>query len=518
MNTVKVIKDHIVFQARDVERVRKMFPDVKSSVLNGTNICAVPHTLGATRFFVNAGREVQSPLNTTYNWPGRFTPYDHQRVTSEFLALNSRAYCLSGMGTGKTNSALWTADYLMKEGEINKALIFAPLSTLDRVWAHEIFQTLPHRTYRIIHGTRDKRRALMEEDVDFYIINHDGANIIRDLLATREDIDHFIIDELAVYRNSQTKRWKVMFELLNRQGIARSAWGLTGTPTPNAPTDAFGQIRLLTPESYRWSFRKFRDETMNQVTQFRWVAKRTAADTVNKLMKPSIRFALEDCIDLPPTIYQEREAPLTAEQQKHYNELVKEAVTTVGQSLVSAVNAGVLLNKLVQAACGVLYGPNDEVLELDFGPRLSVLKEVIEGSNEKVIVFVPLTGTLNAIARELKKDWSVAIVDGNVPPNARNQIFREFSNDRDPHVLVANAGTMAHGLNLIAASTIVWYAPVHSNETYIQANARIVRPGQTNITNIVHIHGTSAERRIYSTLRERGRLQDVVLALAKGRG
>jgi SNF2 family DNA or RNA helicase len=514
---IRVVKDHIIFPTGNIEKVKAMFPEVLIGEVNGQSMCAVPHTINATRLFRNAGKEVPTPLVTKYPWPGRFTPYEHQVTTAEFLALNMRAYCLSGMGTGKTNAALWATDYLMKANEVGKTIICAPLSTLDRVWAHEIFQTLPHRTYRILHGSRERRRSMLEDDVDFFIINHDGLAIISDLLATRDDINHFILDELAVYRNAQTKRWKLMFELLNRQGIARSVWGLTGTPTPNAPTDAYGQAKLITPENCRGSFRKFRDETMNQITQYKWVPRAKASEKVNETMQPSVRYALEDCIDLPETIHQDRDAPLTSMQRKAHDDLVREAVTMVGEEQVTAVNAGVLLNKIVQAACGVMYGPDGSVLELDFGPRLNLLKEVIEECNEKVIVFVPLTGALRVIEKELSKDWSVGVVDGSVSPNKRNEIFRKFQMEDSPHVILANAGTMAHGLTLTAASTIVWYAPVHSNEIYQQANARIVRPGQTKVTNIVHIQATSTERKIYAKLRDRGRMQDIVLDLAKER-
>jgi SNF2 family DNA or RNA helicase len=74
---------------------------------------------------------------------------------------------------------------------------------------------------------------------------------------------------------------------------------------------------------------------------------------------------------------------------------------------------------------------------------------------------------------------------------------------------------MAHGLTLTVASTIIWYAPIYSNEQYEQANARIARPGQKKVTNIVQIAATSVERRIYGVLRDKGRLQSVVLDLAK---
>ena len=53
---------------------------------------------------------------------------------------------------------------------------------------------------------------------------------------------------------------------------------------------------------------------------------------------------------------------------------------------------------------------------------------------------------------------------------------------------------------LTAADTIIWYAPVTSTETYLQANARINRPGQKNAMTIVHIEGSPVEKRLYAML------------------
>lgn len=513
---IRVVKGHIVFPIPDPERVKAVFPNVKIVPRDGHYICAVPHDLAATRFFKNHGHQVDSPIKTDYKWPGRYKPYKHQEETASFLSVNRRAYNLSSMGTGKTASTLWATDYLMKQGEVTKALIIAPLSTLDRVWAQEIFQILPHRRYHILHGTRAKRETLLNDTkADFYIINHDGIEIIADLLAHRPDINHIIIDELAVARNARTKRFKTFFHIINRQGIERSCWGLTGTPTPTAPTDCYGQVRLITPERYKGSFKTIQNELMFQISQFKWIPRANAAERVNELMKPSIRYALEDCIDLPETIWQERTCELSEQQKKAYNELKRTALTHVDGEAVSAVNAGVLLNKLVQAATGVMYGADGKIVELDFGPRLSVLREVIEESDEKVIIFVPLTGVLNALYDKLKGDWSIEIVDGSVSSGKRNRIFKVFQEERGPHILLAHPGTMAHGLTLTAATTICWYAPITSNELFVQANARIARPGQTKVTNIVTISGSKVEEGIYQTLRDRGKMLDLVLKLAR---
>lgn len=879
---LRVVKNHIILPLVDPVAFAKVFPTVKVAPVNGSFIAALPFDVKSVRLLKNRGYNLPSLLGQ-YNWPGRFAPYEHQKETTDFFVTNPRGYCLSGMGTGKTAAALWATDFLIRQGEIQKCLIVAPLSTLDRVWAQEIFHVLPHRRYHILHGSRAKRLELLKDGkADFYIINHDGIEIVFDILAKRPDINHFIIDECfpagtkistprgelpieilergdiinsswgpmpvtkvfqrstdrmvrlhfedgthvdctpehpfatdrgwvkaeetkgtrclrgsdlcalwkdanrssvreleetsgvlqpdvhesggncgsymqivrealsgaerifkpqprnilfdslwaqgaghgfdyggpdvccvwkavlgdsgevefspvpllfadlcaevgvgeqpeqtdrsqesgqevegppcveqrnfreklsdapadtgadrdvqakpkgerdgdnsgginigsafaegvharigysswkacfrvsdvlqsglwassvedrsgsgrrqsqqseapsagpeegceargvrvvrvenielrsgervwnlevagphdyvaegkvvhncAVYRNARTKRFRTLFQILNRQGIPRSAWGLTGTPTPNAPTDCFGQLRLLTPERYSGGFRTIQNELMTQVSQFKWVPKPGSAERVYELMQPSIRFALEDCIDLPPTIYQERECALSPQQEKHYKEMARQCFTEIEGKSISAINAGVLLGKLCQASLGIMYDGTGSTVDMDFSPRLKVLKEVIEECDEKVIVFVPYTGALNRFYDELKGTWTVEVVDGGVSAGKRNAIFKAFQETANPRVILAHPGTMAHGLTLTAATTIVWAAPVTSTETFLQANARISRPGQTKTAHIVMLHGSAVERRLYQTLKDRRKLQELVLELAKEGG
>ena len=146
---------------------------------------------------------------------------------------------------------------------------------------------------------------------------------------------------------------------------------------------------------------------------------------------------------------------------------------------------------------------------------MDVLKEIIEESEGKVIVFVPLTGALESVATELRKDYTVETVHGGTSKSERDRIFGAFQSGFDPRVLVANAAAMSHGLTLTAATTIVWYAPVHSNEVYQQACARVRRPGQTKTTVIVHIAGSDIERRVYKRLADKESMQGLLLDMMK---
>lgn len=514
---LKAYKDRLILAVTDAARAHKFFPGTKvldKTLGDGKQLCAIPHTLETTLLLRNKGLSIPAPIQAQYQWPGKHTPYPHQKETAGFLTTTPRGFCLNGMGTMKTASTIWAADFLMKQGSINRCLIVAPFSTLDCVWEEELFNTVPRRSSVILHGTRAQRLQWLEKPHDFYIINHDGLNIIKDALKDRADIDLVVIDEVAVYRHANRKRWKIANDVVNKQH-PRWCWGLTGTPTPRAPTDAYGQMKLIKPENYRGYFTQFKNDTMLQVNQFRWVPRRGSEQVVAQVLSPSIRYALQDCVSLPPTIRQHRKCELSSEQQKHYKALLDEAVTEVGESTITAANAAVLLNKLIQVACGVPYDTMSKAVELDFGPRFGLLQEVIEESQEKVIVFVPLTGVLSVLRARLEKDWSVEVIEGGVSKNERRRIFNAFRHEKDPHVLLANPGTMSHGLNLTAATTIAWYAPIHSNDIYTQANARIVRPGQKNVTNIIHMFATTAEMKIYKALENQTALQNIVLELVK---
>ena len=507
---MQIINNHYVYKTADLVQHFSLFPDVRAAEVGGEMYAAVPCTLDYARILRNLGHEVPAPVLTDYRWPGMFKPYEHQRTTTAFLTLNKRAFVLNGLGTGKTMSSLWAADYLMTCGAVKRCLILSPLSTLERVWGDELFKNFPRRSFAVLHGSRQKRLDLLAKSHDFYIINHDGVGVIEVELAKRSDIDLLIIDELAGFRNHKTDKFKLLKTLIRPD---TTVWGLTGTPTPNAPTDAYAQMKLVNPSNWQGTFTKFKMNTMHQLTQFKWVPRAGAEDTVNQVLQPSIRYALRDCIDLPETIYHEREATLSAEQTKHFKQLQREAVTEIGHQQVTAVNAAVLISKLIQTACGCTYASDGTIAHMDFGPRLAVLEEAIEESEGKVIVFVPFTSVLDILAAKLKKNWSCAVVDGGVSAGKRNTIFSSFVKDKDPHVLIAHPGCMSHGLNLISANTIIWYAPIWSGELYPQANARIVRPGQKLVTNIVHIYATSVERQVYAVLKEKGKMQDVVLNL-----
>jgi SNF2 family DNA or RNA helicase len=347
---------------------------------------------------------------------------------------------------------------------------------------------------------------------EYVVINYDGVEIVRDYIA-RAKFDLIIVDEATHYKNAQTKRWKALSGLLTPRTWM---WLMTGTPAAQSPIDAYGLAKLVAPKNVPQFFGAFRDMVMFQATPFKWLPKANAVDVVFNALQPAIRFTKDQCLDLPEMTYVKREVELTAQQKKYYADIKEDLIAVVAGEQISAVNAAVGMNKLLQIACGAVYTDNKEVVEFDIKNRYNVLKEVIAESSQKVLIFVPFRHVINILAAKLSKDGITnEIIQGDVSPTKRTEIFKRFQETPEPQVLVIQPQAAAHGVTLTAANTIVWWSPVSSLETYAQANARVHRAGQKHPCTVVRLAGSKVENHIYRMLEERIDVHSKIIDLYK---
>jgi SNF2 family DNA or RNA helicase len=276
---------------------------------------------------------------------------------------------------------------------------------------------------------------------------------------------------------------------------------MTGTPASQSPVDAYGLARLVCPQNVPKFSMAWRDKVMYQITRFKWIPKPNARHEVFKVLQPAIRFAKADCLDLPDVMYQTREIPLTPQVQKYYKMLKDQMMIEAAGVQISAVNAAVGLNKLLQISGGAVYTDDKGVLEFDIQPRLSALMEVIEETENKVIIFVPYKHTIEVVSRYLAdKNITTEIIQGNVTATQRANIINQFQSMEDPRVLVIQPQAASHGVTLTRADTVVFWSPVMSVETYIQCVARMDRVGQVNKMTVVHLQGSEVEKKMYAML------------------
>ena len=137
---MRIVKDRaVLLRLRDPEKVTSVIP--KSKELEDNRVL-VNWGLDEVHVLKNLKINVPSPIESKYKWTGKLKPFDHQKTTSAFLTLNKRAFCFNEQGTGKTASAIWASDYLMKEGKINRVLVICPLSIMDSAWRADLFTCL----------------------------------------------------------------------------------------------------------------------------------------------------------------------------------------------------------------------------------------------------------------------------------------------------------------------------------------------------------------------------------------
>ena len=441
-----------------------------------------------------------SPMLRDYEWPGLYTPFDHQKTTASFLASRRRAFCFNEAGTGKTSSIVWAADYLMSLGLVKRVLVICPLTIMYSAWQADIFKTAMHRSAGVAYGSADKRKKILRGEYDFIITNYDGVGILADDIS-RGGFDLIVVDEANAYKSTSTVRWKILAKLIKPE---TRLWMLTGTPASQSPLDAFGLARLISPSKVPKYSTAWRDKVMQQVTRFKWLPKPMSKQIVFDALQPAIRFTKAECLDLPEVLYQTREVPLTPQAARYYKKLKDDMLVEAAGEQISAVNAAAMLSKLLQVSGGAVYSDTKEVVEFDVSPRLKALEEVIDQTDQKVIVFVPFTHTIELVSKFLGElGISSDIINGAVSAGGRQRIVNKFQTTQEPRVLVIQPQAASHGVTLTAADTIVFWSPVMSVETYLQCIARIDRVGQKNRMTVVHLQGSEVERKMYRMLQNK---------------
>jgi len=489
----------LLFVTKKADQITQLIPKSKILERNGER----------ARVLVNWGedearvlrnlriKDVPHPILGKYNWPGVYTPFEHQRTTAAFLATHPRCLVLSDPGTGKTNAAAWAADYLMQRGRVTRVLVICPVSIMDTAWRADLFRTLMHRTVGIASGERPRRLKVIDGGYEFVIINYDGVKVVQKELE-QGGFDLIIVDEASSIKSVQTDRWKAVAGLIKP---ATRLWLMTGTPASQSPADAYGLAKLVNPGAVPRFFGAFRDSVMIKVTKHQWLPRKGAQDIVHRALQPAIRFTKTECLDLPDMLYTTRDVPLTKQQKQIYDAIRKNMVALAAGEEITAINAAGMINKLLQVAQGAAYSTDREVIEFDITPRFNELMSVIEQTPRKLIVFVPFRHVLMKVQDELAKAGiSTVAIHGGTPAGQRAAFIKQFQTEDDPKVILIIPQAAAHGVTLTRADTVVWWGPVPSAELYLQGNARAHRAGQHHPVTVVRLQGSPVERRMYHLL------------------
>lgn len=507
-----------IFNIKDKATLEKMtatIPLCNSKRYQDGWLVSLPMADDTVRILHNMGLPILGlePFHYEYTLPkieGRFSPLKSQCTTAAFLAAMPRAYCTSTMRVGKTGAATMCCDYLQESGKSTGAtLIIAPLSTLRGVWLHTIATTLPHKKAVMLHGSRSQRQTLLSQPADFFIINYDGIELLEKELTTmvkQHQITTIVVDELTHYGNTQTKRFKSLYRIVNSTSNLPYLYGITGSPGTD-PIPVFGFAKLVNPIKlpckYVTAWREMTQYHYGQAT-WQWTNKPDAINHIHAVMQPNIRFDKKDIFDLPPVVKQTRTCELSADQARVYKSVKNDMVAFYKENtVIEAVHAAALTSKLFQIALGSVNDKSGELVDLKPTNRYNVLLDIINEASAKSVVFCHFTSALHETKRFLEKSGlSVALVDGGVTGETRAQIFHDFQHKKDPQVIVCQPRTTAFGVELSAADTIIFNGPPLSGGfVFEQALERLSSLKQkADHVNVVYLAGSEEELKFFNGL------------------
>lgn len=434
-----------------------------------------------------------------------FKPEPYQTWGTDWLIERDSAALFAGMGLGKTAMTLNALNHLFRDGDITGALVIAPLRVSVLGWPYEMQKWSQFRWMKpALLRTKEGVQAWKDGSAQIYLLNYElipkfCEECLKGRRKTQMPAQVVVWDELSKCKGHNSKRLngskrvvtdKATGEVktIKKAGFRQFRdrferhWGLTGTPRPNGYQDLFAQIRLLDDgaalgKSYDGFLCNF-FEIENRHSAFpKYVVQEEAKGTINKRIADiALTLRSEDYLDIPPVNRETIEVNLPAKAMKAYKEVEKEFLTMLEDGTeITALNAGVAMNKLLQVTGGTVYD-EDKNVGFVHDAKIKALQKLQKEIDEPLLV---ATGFIHE-QNEIIKHCGAEKFNNSTPDR--------WNAGKIPMV-VAHPASIGHGVDRLqgAGRTVVWFTTTWSTELYNQFNSRIARKGQDRETNIIHL-------------------------------
>jgi len=422
-------------------------------------------------------------------------PYAHQTDTTNFIISNPRCLVTSDPGTGKTRSVL---DAIAQKGSVT--LVIAPLSILEAAWVDDIKKFQPTLTYGVAYA-KNRAKVFDNQDLDMVITNFEAVNYLFKNPSVLARFNTLVVDEFTAFKNKDSKRSKNLAKIVSHFDTRVF---MSGTPNTNTILDLWHPV-LCVDDGQRLGNRYYSFRNQVCTPKFNgfaneWIDKPGIEETVaHKLSDINIRYALEDCIDLPDNTTRVMHTDLTPAVQKMYKTLAEESVLYTKQGTINAVNAGARVKKLLQLVSGAVYDEQGDAKYIH-QHRYDLIMDLVDVRKHSLVAFNwrHERDALTEIAD--KKGYSYAVIDGETSAHKRVDIVQRFQAGQIK-VLFAHPQSASHGLTLTKATTCIWCSPTYNAEHFQQFNRRIHRSGQTSKTETILIAARNTwEETVYEKL------------------
>jgi SNF2 family DNA or RNA helicase len=487
------------------------------------------------------------------------TPYRHQGFEGALKSWNEEAWgWLLEMGSGKSKILIDNACILHEADGVNGLMIVAPKGVYQNWASREIPTHMPRRILdrACIHvwrggHTRTEQKELEKlcsgdrdsKSLHVFIVNteavaasNNAERWMRRFLTERCSL--LGVDESSTIRNPMAKRTK---KLISLGALAEYRRILTGTPVANSPLDLFAQFQFLEPGCLgHRNFFTFRaryailEKKSFGGRDVQVVVGHRNTDKLSKIiagMATVIRK--EDCLDLPPKVYEEWSVPLTAEQQRMYKELRDYATTELEAGrFMTTTSVITQLLRMHQLVCGTATDENGDAAPVDTN-RPGELMKILEGvGDQRVIVWCNYRDDVRRVCEQLDKAGiSHVQYHGGTSSEERARSIYRFQGElgtAEPgwdwwegpvcpekdraQVFVGTPHAGGYGITLTAASVVVYYSNSYDLEKRLQSEDRAHRIGQSrSVTYIDMVSPGTVDEKIVEALKRKEVLANLIM-------
>lgn len=410
-------------------------------------------------------------------------------------ALNHEGYGIfMDTGTGKTVCALEIAKHL------GKTLVLCPLSVIETAWIDDCHKFYPDLKIVNCWGENRKQRyKALETNSDVYVMNYESFKILKNEIA-KMNFECMIVDESSAMKNMTAK---ITSEILSMIDIIPRRYVLSGTPNPNSNLELFPQMKFVLPDLFGSSFYGWQATYFHQdmTDPHKWYQTQEDKERLfSRLSEGSVFLKKEECVDLPPKIFQIREYTMCKKQEEYYMDMVNNIRDNINQW--SKFEFTAKLMKLREILSGFVINKDGTISEFK-SRKTEVLKQTIEEIGDKpIIVWCQFQYEIETLAKEFD---GVALTSKT---KDRNQIIRDFK-DGKIHLLFTHPKLLGKGLTFTNCTYNIYYSVSFSYEEFAQSQDRIHRIGQDNrCTYIILQAKNTIDETIYKCLRRKKNVVD----------
>ena len=420
------------------------------------------------------------------------------------------------MGLGKTIQIISIfLDYKQNIKKTKTSIVISP-SSLALNWKNEIEKFAPNLKIKVVKGTVQERKKIIEEleNSDVIITSYDLLK--RDIDVYKEknyNFKYIIADEAQYLKNNNTKNARTI-KLLN----AETKFALTGTPIENSLAELWSIFDLIMP-GYLFSYREFKaryeipivkdedETTMNKLKMLiePFILRRTKKEVLTELPEKTVTVLYNEMEEEQRNIYTSYLI-----RAKHD---IQEEIGTYGYSGENQIKILAALTRLRQICCHPsLFIENYK----GNSSKLEQCMEIIENgitANHKILLFSSYTSMLEIIEKELEeRNVKYFKLVGSTKVDERIELVDKFNQDRNISVFLISLKAGGTGLNLIGADMVIHYDPWWNLSAENQATDRAYRIGQKNNVQVYKlITKDSIEEKIYELQERKAKLSENML-------